>query len=170
LRDDGDVLQVSVEPQLHCRLPRAALRVSTRWDMRGGTWGGVLDGGHWATRRHAGFYRRRAILCGLRECRQCGGRWGRGRQRQRRGRQWWRRGETHSRQDRPQFFVYTFHVEPLLGKRGGWASEEDRAGAKVGAGGCSWRDCRFACRLRDNGRRCREKARALADCHHLVRA
>jgi len=33
LRDDGAVLQVSVEPQLHCRLPRAASRVGTRWDV-----------------------------------------------------------------------------------------------------------------------------------------
>jgi len=33
LRDDGAVLHVSVEPQLHCRLLRAALRVGTRWDI-----------------------------------------------------------------------------------------------------------------------------------------
>ena len=33
LRDDGAVLQVLVEPQLQCRLPRAALRVDTRWDV-----------------------------------------------------------------------------------------------------------------------------------------
>jgi len=143
---------VAASTVLHCRLPRAASRVGTRWEVRVGNWGGVWGGGRWATRRHAGFYRRRAGLCGLRVCRQCRGRWRRGRQRQRRGRQWWRGGETNSRGGRiGRGFSYAGF---MLSRR--LESEEagqvgDRAGAQVGAGWCGWRDFRFACRLRDNG-------------------